>query len=343
MKFFHSVRLRAAAGSQAGQMLVLAVPIVLFLLAVCVLTVDVGLLFCMRARLQNAADAGSLAAVLELMQQKKAGCCEDEARCHAQTEAGQIVGANTPGTSVHVMFGILDEDGQFVEQDSSVDATAAQVTVSRDEYGAAGPVPLCFAPLFGLAQKEVHALAVARRSSNIVRIHKGMRPFVVSTGNVLPAGEVMTIYDQELVAPGCFGFLDFNGGSHGIPELRDWIVNGYDAAFGIDPQTGYAMVNGATGFRAALKDATEEMIVEDASDQTSGKEIVIAVYDQVTGTGADAYFRVVGFLSVTVVEASFTGEEKYIRLRVNNMGNIHGADVGALGQSDNLYRIQIVM
>jgi len=326
-----------------GQIMIMAVVMVLILAAVCALTVDVGLIFCMRARLQNGADAASLAAVLELIQQRNDGASEEEARAEATAEAEAIAQANSPGAGVEVKFGLVDEDGRFIEQDTCVEASAVQVVLRRDETADAGPVGLFFAPLFGMAEQDVRAEAVAGRSNSIMRIHKGMRPFAIYEGDIVPPGQIITVYDQELVAPGCFGFIDFNGGSHGVPELREWILNGSDTPFTIDPETGYTIVSGMTGFRAALKTVTEELIVEDASDQTCGKDIIVCVYDQVGGEGSNAYFRVVSFLSVTLVEAHFTGQEKYIKARVNDMTTIQDADVGNVGQSQNVCAVQIVM
>jgi len=325
---------RAAASGRGGQIMVLAVAMVLVLAAVCALTIDVGLVFYVRAQLQNGADAASLAAVLELMQQRNDGASEEEARAEAEVEAEAIAQANVPGAGVEVKFGLVDEDGQFIEQDTCVEASAVKVGVWRDGTAQAGSVELFFAPLLGLAKQDVRAEAVARSSSNIRGINNGLRPFAVYENDVPAAGEVMTIYDDGQVAPGCFGLLDFNGGSHGVPELRDWILNGYDDTFGIDPEQGYTIVSATPGLKVALKTELNAIV---------GQQIVVCVYDEVTGQGANAEFRVVSFLCITLVEVKLTGQEKYVKARVEYMTSIHDADVGDVDESRNVCRIRLVM
>ena len=321
-----------------GQVLIMGMVMVVVLAAVCVLTIDMGLFFCARAKLQNAADAGSLAAMLELVQQRREGASEEEARVAAEVEAGEIAHANTPGARVGVTFGILDAECQFVEQDASVEATAAQVTVSRDENAEAGSVQLCFAPLAGLAQQDVHVLAVARCSSKIMRVNGALRPLGVDRADIPPLGETMThsmvLYDDEEVAPGCLGFLDFDGGTNSLADLEDWILNGYPGSVGIDPETGYAIVEGNTGFKAGLEDEFQQIV---------GQRFLVCVYDQVRGKGASGEFRIVSFLCVTLLDVDLTEAEKSITARVEYATNIHGADVGSVGQSSNLCRVQLVM
>ena len=310
---------------------------VLVLAAVCVLTIDVGMVFCTQARLQNAADAGSLAAVLELMQQRKAGCSEDEARGHAVTEAGEIAGANTPGAAVVVNFGRLNGDGEFVEQDTGVQATAVRVAVARDETAQAGSVGLFFAPLVGVREKDLHAVAVARASRSIKRVSGVLRPLAIYKGDippVSPARETMVVYDYGKLELGCFGLVDFDGGANRTRDLEDWILHGYQGSFGIDPDTGYTIVEGYPGFRTGLEDEFQQII---------GQQFLVCVYDQITGRGANAEFRIVSFLGITLTDVQLGGKDRYIEARVEYLANIHDADVGDVGESHNLCKVQLVL
>ena len=315
-------------------MLALVAVILVVLILIAALVVDVGYAFVMRAQLQNAADAASLAGVRELIAQRNQGESEEEARSAATSEAETFVDENCAGSGFEVAFGTIDENGEFVQQNSDVTATALCVRAFRDDGAPAGSLSLFFAPLMGMNSLSVSASATCEAASNIMSINADLSPFAVYEGDVPGLGQTMIFYDHQQVAPGCFGLLNLDGGSCGTPELLEWILNGYDGGITIDPELGYVMVDGSPGFRAALKSALEERM---------GDSLTVCVYDQVTGQGSNAQFRIVCFLSIELISFRLTGKNKYIEARVTAIRSIHNAQSGGVGNSSNLCKVQLVL
>ena len=316
-----------------GQILVLAAVILVVLILIAALVVDVGYAFVMRAQLQNAADAASLAAVQELIAQRYQGESEEEARSAATAEAQVFVDTNCAGSGFEVAFGTIDEGGELVEQGSDVTATAACVVASRNDSAPAGSLSLFFAPFMGMNSLSVSASATCEAASNIMSIDGGLSPFAVYEGDVPAVGETMIFFDNQEPVPGCFGLLSLDGGSCATSELLEWIVEGYDGGITIDPELGYVMVGGDPGFRAALASALQQRV---------GDLLIVCVYDQVTGQGSNAQFRIVSFLSIELIGFRLTGTNKYIEARVTAIRSIHDAQSGGVGNSSNFCKVQLV-
>ena len=324
-----------ADGHQArnGQVLIVAAVGLVVLGVVAALAVDVGYLYCARARLQNAADAATLAAAEKLVEERNAGAAESAARSAAATEAQAIVAANWAQAGWQVAFGTF-EGGTFVQQGEGTAATAVRVVAHRKSDAPGGALSLFFAPLAGIQTVEVSAPAVSRFSTDVGTIRNSMDlvPFAVYKDDVVAPGQVMTVYDHGQVAPGNFGLLNFDGGSLGTPELWDWILNGYRGEVTIDPATGCTWFTGECGFRAAIKSAVQERM---------GDLVIVCVYDQVTGQGSNANFRIIRFLAVTLTECKLTGKDPYIKARVEQMVNVPDGESGG-PPNGNLCVIKLV-
>ena len=329
----HRMALQNQLRNRDGQILVIAVVAVLVLLVVAALTIDAGFAFCTRAELQNAADAAALAGAQELVAQREGGHAEAPARSAAAAEAQAFVEANSAGAGSEIAFGTRDGNGEFIGQGDGVAAAVLSVRTFRDANAPAGPVRLFFAPLMGVDTLSVTGQAECETDTKVMTVNSDLSPFAVYEGDIVPAGQTMTFYEHEQVVPGCYGLLDFNGGAHGTPELREWILYGYDGGLTIDPELGYIWVGGDPGFRASLKSALEERL---------GDPLVVCVYDQVTGQGSNAQFRVTAFLGITLTDFKLTGNNKYIRALVMGMYRIFDAQTGNVGNSPNVYKIQLV-
>jgi len=320
-----------------GQILILAAVMALVLGAIAMLSIDVGYVFTHRAIMQNASDAAALAALQVLASEREDGASEAEARCAAVSEAAAIAEANAAGAAVEVAFGLMAEGMAFTELSSdTIPATAVRVVVARDADATGGPINLFFGPLFGFDALTVSASAFASLSTDICGVRANLAPFAVYEGDVVAPGQTMTFYpgDSDDMAPGCFGLLNLDGGSFGTPEVTDWILNGYDKEIRIDPTTGYLWVDGGTGFRSAIKSAVEQRI---------GDEMIVCVYDQVTGTGHNADFRVISFMALTITDCRLTGNNKYIEGRVEDLtatGDVIAGESGT--ESPNLARVRLV-
>ena len=128
---------KTASKGTRGQVVVLVAASLVILTAAAAFCIDVGYICYARARLQNAADAGALAAMLQLVEERSGGAGESAARLAGRTEAESIVASNWGAAGCKVTFGAFT-DGQFVPaQDEASVASAARVRASR-EPGAPG-------------------------------------------------------------------------------------------------------------------------------------------------------------------------------------------------------------
>jgi len=90
-------------------------------------------------------------------------------------------------------------------------------------------------------------------------------------------------------APGNWALLDFDGGSNSTGDSANWTANGYQYPVTIDPPL---LVNGDPGFN--VNAFTAEM-----DTMFSTLDVVLPVYNSVTGSGNNSSFNIVGFISVT--------------------------------------------
>ena len=316
--------------ARSGQMFVIAAIALVVMMVLAALVIDVGYLLCTEARLQNAADAGAVAAGLELAARRNDGATESGARSAAETEAQDIASANSEASRCEVLFGTFEDD-QFTEEGVGTDAEAVQVTVCRDESAPGGPLSLFFASVVGIDSVDVSSEAVCQLAEDIRSVrNSGMIPFSVHSDEVGEPGETITLYDNTKQAPGNFGILAFGGGS--MDDLWDWILNGYPGEVDIDPDAGYAEIQGTPGLRTPLDGAVQQRI---------GDTVIVCVHNQVDGQGSNTTFRVIGFLAVTITECQMTGEDKHIRGIVSEMFSVPFAETG--GSADgNLCKVQLV-
>ncbi len=300
------MRVRSKLENRSGQVIVL---FVLSLFVVClaaVLSIDFGRVTNTRARLQNAADAAALGAMLELWDQRVTGEDEGDARLLAEAKAAELASKNCDGTRVAVEFGEF-ADGVFVPLEDSVPATAARVMSARDPEAPGGPIRTSFGGLFGLTEVSQRATATARLRRHV------LTPFSVYGGGLPPPGELTNFYNREEVAPGCFGLLNYDGGSGSAEEARRWTLHGYDGEFDFDPAWGYDWINGTTGLKTSIKEGVGYHIDEE-------NVVLGTIYTEVEGQGSNTDFKIVGVISMVITSETFlTSQEDeydYITARV---------------------------
>jgi len=61
--------------------------------------------------------------------------------------------------------------------------------------------------------------------------------------------------------------------------------------------------------------------------------VFVCVYDEVTGQGSNANFRIVQFLALTITQVKLTGGSKYVKARVERLVSIPNCETG--GSSDS--------
>ncbi len=137
---------------------------------------------------------------------------------------------------------------------------------------------------------------------------------------------------QNQVAPGNWGSVDL-GPSNGTSALRTIIENGpspSDMAMfpngevALNPSTGTLDVGGNPGISAGMQSAIQSVV---------GQPRTILLYDQVTGNGNNASFRIVGFAGIRVMDVSLTGSNKYIRIQPSYVADPTAISGGSNGQS----------
>ena len=319
--------------SHKGQILVLFAAALVVLCAVAALSIDAGSMVLSRSRLQNAADAAALAAVLELWEQRAAGASEAVAREHAAHEALRFVQLNYPEAGARVFAGSF-EASTFAALDTVREANAARVITFRSEGAPGGALATFFASMLGEDSVDQDACSVARmRLGNMVPFGIWENDII---GQVAP-GETLTMYDNASVAPGCFGLLDFDGGDHSADESKYWTRYGYEGPFDVNPPGGELVVSGVTGIKISVKEGVNYHIAE-------GDTVIGCIYREVWGLGSNAYFKVVGLVSMVVTEEYFTGPEK--DQYQNIKGKLVATHFFSQGLNDNLrhnfMRLQLV-
>ncbi len=321
---------------RVGQVVIVAAFALVVLVCVAALTVDVGYMFCAKARLQNAADAAALAAAQELAGALNTGATEEEARSAAAAEGQTFVVANWQAAGWQVAFGTL-ESGQFVPQDLDTPATAVLVTTRRDASSPGGPLAMFFAPVLGLDAVDVDAAAVCQIARGISTVRGNLAPFTVAETQLggLTGGDLLNIYPETAhtkYTPGNFGLVDLNGGSLGTPETADWIRYGYDGEVTVDPVDGL-WIGGEPGLRAGLEDDILSRV---------GETMLIMVHDEVVNQGSVTEYHITQFAAVTIVAADLSGSDKYVTARFERLIPIADAEHGG-GLNDNLCKIQLVL
>jgi hypothetical protein len=329
--------------TRRGQVVLLSPILFLVLLAVLALAVDIGAIALEKARMQNGADAAVLAAVGVLTEERSDGSTEADARAAATSAAQELVSANAPGASLQLEFGVLSESGDFTPVSVDTVATEVRAADARDDGAPGGPLALFFAPIFGVRSCDVSAEAGAETSGQVTAVLHGLAPFAVPKDRVPPIGQEFSFYPgaggggggkgEDQTAPGNWGLLNLDGGSNNTPELEDWIENGYPGMVSIDTDLGFTWVEGTPGWRAALEGALQDKI---------GQPLMVCVYDEVTGNGSNADYRIIGFLRLILTYVDLTGKNAEVRGRVADVISLHDIVVGSGGwESPNIRKLQL--
>lgn len=98
-------------------------------------------------------------------------------------------------------------------------------------------------------------------------------------------------------SPGNWGWLDFNGGSNSVPELSDWLLNGY---YGNGVAIGDCNGDNAVAAEPCAGDTGDKAALKAALDQLIGTTFPVVVYSTAGGTGSNSEFTVYGFLGITL-------------------------------------------
>jgi len=143
--------------------------------------------------------------------------------------------------------------------------------------------------------------------------------FVVSGGDGTPELKMYPTHVGEAIngiphGAGNFGTIDIGNNNNSTTDLERQIRYGPSAAdlvpFGGILQLSAVAetldLNGDTGISSALKDPLGDVV---------GQPRTIMLYDQVTDSGDNTYYRIVGFAGITIVDVDLTTGKKHVTIQ----------------------------
>jgi hypothetical protein len=289
-------RMWRPAAEERGVAAILTAIIVTVLIGFLAFVTDFGMAYANKRGLQNGADSAALAVAqkIALEGSPTASCTQlatlwDNASTRAVAE--DYFDKNSPGG-----------DAAINHFDLVCTAGGKQLVV---EVGSAQNSPSFFGTLFGQDDVDIEqeAKALVAPAKSVI----GLRPFGVCKGvaeTIIAAPLINHTIGLNNVDFGCggasgnWGVIDFNGESNPTGEIIEWILNGYNGPVPISPPVTFFGQPGAPS-PGALEAAMNSLLDD---------EIAIPVYDLLSGSGSNAQFRVMGFLSTKVCAWKFNNK-----------------------------------
>ncbi len=299
---------------EKGAILILMGISLFALMSLFAFVVDFGHIFVTKAELQNAADSAALAAVVEIRNGIPAA--QQKALDFGQTY--NVAGSQIGIANSDVIFGRYDLTANHFQPNASP-TNSVQVTARRTQGSPSGPLGLFFARLFNQYFSDVQAKSLAVLDPRVKGVHGKNRLLPYSVINFVvdqnldgqyDLGSTINIHPRS-DAPGNFGFLDLDNGSNDVPELRQYIENGYDKDF-IIPPGGSVPVYGSTGIDGNSLINSFKVII--------GEEVFLPVHNRVDYQGSNAIYNVISILAVKVLDVKLTGnmDKRYIKVKIIN-------------------------
>jgi Flp pilus assembly protein TadG len=245
---------------------------------------------------------------------------------HTATDAAALAAAQDYALGAN---GCTSTAGSYVAQnDSQAALTGCSEASTGGSSGyvtvaASSAVKFAFAGVFGIRGADVHSSTTA--AFGTPKGITGLRPMALCLnsepeltswlnlphGPTGPSTTIRILYSKSQPdacganAPGNWGMMDFNGGANSNAETKDWVLNGYQHEVTLSPPN----IAGDTGaFSNSISSELSTLI---------NKEFQLPVFDQVSGNGANAQFRIVAFVTVKLIAFKTTGSEasRYLDLQ----------------------------
>jgi Flp pilus assembly protein TadG len=336
-----------------GNVLVLTALMMVVMFGILAFAVDLGYLHVVRTQLQDSADAAALACAWDLIDQGALSGNANPATTMnlARATAGQYAalnpaaGASPTLAPEDVQIGYLANPSDPSLPMSFADPSrfnAVRVLVRRtaDENG---EVALFFARVIGKDSAASWAEATAALLNNI----KGFRAPPPNTGLAfLPLAldeqtwnaryadgtdnftwnpkthEVtsgsdqipeVNLFPQGTGSPGNRGTVDIGSNNNSTADIARQILYGVSAADlahhggSLQLVNGQLFLNGDTGISAGVKDELASI---------RGKPVIVPIFREVTGNGNNAYYTIVKFVGVCIVEVNLTGNMNSKRVMI---------------------------
>jgi hypothetical protein len=279
--------------SERGVVAPLTAILLVFLLGMTALAVDVGMMYSEHAQLQNGADSSALAIAQACAASPPAAACSTPLSSSSGYANGNAVDGQSDVVTATVSGGTVDV-----------------TTQSRDNAGN-NHLSLVFARVLGVDNTVIHASAQAKfggfKAANIFPLSfskcesdpaftKGLQ-FFPEHGNAIadmPGYECVTTSSSGLEVPGGFGWLDHVAGSCNVSVniANPWIGTNTGTNYDSDCATllnQWGAILGTPGGKV---------------------DILIPIFDNVRGTGANAEFHIEAFAQISLRGWNLSGGTK---------------------------------
>jgi hypothetical protein len=201
-----------------------------------------------------------------------------------------------------------------------------------------------FAPVIGIDSTTVSTRTTARHGPPASAT--GLRPLgLCMEGDAeleawlldpsAASGEIQITYSKDEAAacgggllPGNWAIMDFDGGANSVPDINDWIVNGYPFEINIGTLAGdcttepEACYEGDPGAFAPASDSALASLV--------GEEFQLPIFNIGEGAGATTLIHIAGVVNVELVSFLTSGpqDDRYLTLIISP-GIISGTCCGS--------------
>lgn len=325
--------------------------------------IDMGLNYTAQDQLQTVADAAALAGANELLRTDSASSAtKQQDAIDSALEYGQENLNISTMDSDDVILGYIDPLTRTYDKstfttptnDSDYAATggynAVRVKIKAGNDGEGTPVPSIMGQMFGVANMNTVATAVAFSDNNVGELTDGLRPIYTCAAQFTQANsdgdlsnDTIRIYGDEFqvngtqltLADGCpppgsgnWGFADLRDSAPGSPgnsTLASWWEDGFSA----NP------VEAGSYYSTQPGNSINSNNVTTALDTLMNNNTVFAVPlidEDYTGNGSNTQVHVVGFAGFQITNYSASGnnswiEGKFVRKVCNN--NCSSSDDGS--------------
>ena len=188
-------------------------------------------------------------------------------------------------------------------------ATSATWRFTAGNRGVSVEVWRTFPTFFGsvVGQSEITVAAESEAALLPIGGTGDLLPMAVDCATTFNFGQIYQIWDKDdKKSSGGFGWLDWNGGSRGNPELADNIRNPANSGYW---EIGDLIPSGPGVQNSnAVENALDEVIARN-------RAVTIPLYDVVSGNGSNTTYRVCGFAQFFVTDYNFKGNNKYVEGR----------------------------
>lgn len=322
------------------------------MLVVLALVLDLSRISIARDELQRSADATALAACWQLYDDKVSMRTLGETTRNVQQTSSEMAAANRIANQSPTLSAPLGDLqlGKFSFPSSSFsltnqlsDLNAVRVQLRR-QAEVNGEVQLFFSKLLGRESQALQTTATAAMVSEITGFHlPGLNhsnlqilPIALdletwqnvisgqTTDNFQCSGTSVSsgsdglfecnLYPQGTGSPGNRGTVDIGSSNNSTADIRRQIIHGISRQDMIDlgkplqfDTSGELLLNGDTGISAAIKDDLADII---------GQKRIIPIFTSVSGNGNTAWYTIVRFEGVRILEVKLTGPMKQKRLIV---------------------------